>query len=562
MAPYQDFYQAGVPATIETPTDSLVELIEQAVASGGDTVAVQFFGKTISYRQLGERIDRAAEGLRRLGVQAGDRVALVLPNCPQHVIAFYAILRLGAIVVEHNPLYTARELRHLFEDHAARVVIAWDIAIDRLRQQPGDIAIETIIAVRLTDEFSWTKRLGLRLPLPPLRRLRRRLTTPVKGVVTWKDLLHHRPIKAHHPKPSVADTAVIIYTSGTSGVPKGAMLSHGNLYANARQGDAWMHDAVRGAETVYAVLPFFHALGLTVGLTYALMINAKLVIFPTFDRPSIIKELKRTPPTILAAVPPIFEALAADCKHHRIKLTGTRICLSGAMSLSEEIRAAWQKTGAGPLVEGYGLTEASPIALGNPFAASRKPGTIGLPFPSTVIKLVDVDDASKEVAPGLPGELLIAGPQVFAGYWHNPNETAQVLLPGGWLATGDIVTQDADGFVTIVGRKKDLIITGGFNVAPAEVEQVILTHAAVVDVAVVGLPHAHSGEEVVAAVVVAPGERLDVKELRAYCRARLAAYKVPRQLRLVESLPKTMLGKIRHAEVRQLLLAGSSRRSK
>src|SRR5690625_4218067 len=269
--PWVRHYQPGVPAAIEIPQTSLVEMCDEAIRLGGDSTALQFFGRKTSYQKLGDQIARAAEGLRRLGVRAGDRVALILPNCPQHVVAFYAALRLGAVVVEHNPLYTARELRHLFEDHGARVVIAWDAIVSKLRDQPTDIELEHIVSVNLLNEFPTLKRLALRLPIPSLRATRRRLTQPAPNTIAWKRLISAPPIAADHPVPAVDDLAALQYTSGTTGRPKGAMLTHKNLYANALQGAAWMHAAVDGHEVIYAVLPMFHAFGMTLYLTFGIL---------------------------------------------------------------------------------------------------------------------------------------------------------------------------------------------------------------------------------------------------------------------------------------------------
>ena len=551
----RSFYQPGVPEEIVPPTTSLVEMCETAVAEAKGRVALDFFGRTTTYEQLGDQISRAAEGLRKLGVRPGDRVALILPNCPQHVVAFYAVLRLGAIVVEHNPLYTARELRHMFEDHAARVAIAWDVAVEKLRDQPQDIELDHIVSVNLLTEFPLSKRLALKLPLPGLKAKRRKLTTKVKGDTTWKDLLHHRPIKKTHPGPGVDDIAAIQYTSGTTAFPKGAVLTHRNLYSNALQGAAWMIDAVTGEESTYAILPFFHAYGMTLFLTFGILKQARIHPFPSFDLSSVLAAARKDPPTVLCAVPPIFEALAIASKKKHVSFKKTRLCLSGAMSLPLDTIELWESVAGGPLAEGYGLTEASPVALGNPFYKTRRHGTVGLPFPSTETKVVDQNDSTVEVRQGERGELLIRGPQVFQGYWNNPEETEKTLLPGGWLATGDIVIQDEDGFTTIVDRKKELIITSGFNVAPTEVEAVLKSHPAIADAAVVGLPNPHSGEEVVAAVVRDPDHKLDTDEIRAFCKARLAAYKVPRRIFTMDALPKSLLGKVLRAQIRQDLLS-------
>ncbi|MDR2929686.1 MAG: AMP-binding protein, partial [Propionibacteriaceae bacterium] len=428
------------------------------------------------------------------------------------------------------------------------------IAVTKLRQQPDDIELDHIIAVNLTDALPTTLRLALHLPLPSLRKRRAALTAPAPDTISWSRLLDNRGLKPSHPRPDVHDLAAIQYTSGTTGQPKGAMLSHFNLYSNARQGAAWMHGAVERQEVFYAVLPMFHGFGMTLFLTYGVLKQARIHLFPMFDVSLVLAAAKKHPPTVFCAVPPIFEKTAATAKARRIPLTSAKYCISGAMTLPQSTVELWESVSGGLLVEGYGMTEASPVALGNPFWPTRRTGTIGVPFPSTRMRVVDPDNPATDVAQGERGELLLAGPQIFQGYWNNPEETALTLLPGGWLRTGDIVTQDADGFTTIVDRKKELIITGGFNVAPSEVELVLKSHSGVADAAVVGLPHPHSGEEVVAVVVTEDGRTLDPDELNAYCRERLAAYKVPRRVFFAETLPVSMLGKVLRAQVRQDLL--------
>ncbi len=554
-APWTKHYQPGVPAEIELPTESLVALYERSVAEAGNAVATEFFGRTTTYNELGDQIARAAEGLRRLGVKAGDRVAIVLPNSPQHVVAFYAILRLGAVVVEHNPLYTERELRHLFEDHAARVAICWDVAVPKLQAMPEDVGLDQIVSVNLLNAFPTVKRLALQLPIKKLRQTRDRLTQPTSGTMSWEKLLAAPPLAPSHPRPAVHDLAVIQYTSGTTGVPKGAMLSHFNLFANARQGEAWMHGAEYRKEIFYAILPMFHAFGMTLFLTYGILKQGRLVIFPSFDVDLVLDAAKKSPPTVYCAVPPIYEKTAQRAKERGISLRSAKYCISGAMNLPDSVVELWESVSGGLLVEGYGMTEASPVCLGNPFHPSRRTGTIGIPFSSTQMRVVDVEDPSREVAQGERGELLIKGPQVFSGYWNNTEETAKALLPGGWLRTGDIVTVDADGFTTIVDRVKELIITGGFNVAPSEVEAVLRGHPDVADAAVVGVPARSGGENVIAVVLLRPSVELNADRLREYCRERLSSYKVPREIVAVADLPRSMLGKVLRKQVREEFLA-------
>jgi long-chain acyl-CoA synthetase len=548
------------------PKGSLVDLVDRSVRRYGSKTALEFFGARTSYRELGKLISRAAAGLKKLGVKAGDRVALVMPNCPQHVVAFHAVLRLGAVVVEHNPLYTDRELRHLFEDHGAAVAIVWDKAVERVRQLPADVGLRTIISVELIPAMPLPQRLALRLPVSAARKARAALTVgrgeptgrpapAVRPVLPWRQLLASGELKKKHPRPAAKDLAVLQYTSGTTGMPKGAMLTHANLQANAAQGRAWVPGLKDGKETVYAVLPMFHAYGLTLCMTFALSIGAKLVLFPKFDVDLVLKALRKSPATFLPAVPPIYDRLAAAAAARGIGLESIRFSISGAMNLPAATVETWEKATGGYLIEGYGLTETSPIAIGNPFGPTRKPGTVGVPFPLTDIRVVDPKNVALDRAPGEEGELLIRGPQVFSGYWNRPEETEEALLDGGWFRTGDIVSVDNDYFVTIRDRIKELIITGGFNVSPSEVEDVIATFPGISEVSVVGLPRPGGGEDVVAAVVPIPGTPIDPDALLAFAREQLTAYKVPRRVVVLDSLPRSLIGKVLRREIRDKLAA-------
>jgi len=555
--PWLSSYAPGVPHTIEEPTETLIDMMEASVKRFGRAVALDFFGATTSYEELGDAISRVANGLRKLGVTPGDRVALVLPNCPQHVVAFYAVLRLGAIVVEHNPLYTDRELRHQFEDHGARVAIVWDKVFKTVRALPKDMGVTDIITVDLVAAMPLGKRLALKLPLAQARTARAALTSgPSKGAIPWDTLSDSRRLHKSHPRPQLADTAVLQYTSGTTGAPKGAILSHRNLRANAAQGASWVRGMRPGRETVYAVLPMFHAYGLTLCLTFAMSLGARLVLFPKFDEKLVLDAVRRTPPTFMPAVPPIYDRLVKAATARKVSLAGIRFGISGAMNLPVPIVDRWEQATGGLLVEGYGMTEASPIVAGNPIGLTRRPGTVGVPFPSTEIRVVAPADPLIDLEFDEEGELLVRGPQVFSGYWDRPTETAQTLLPDGWLRTGDIVRVSADGFITVVDRMKELIITGGFNVAPSEVEQALLSHPDIQDAAAVGIPSASGGENIVAAVVLIDGAHLDVDAVREYCRTRLSAYKIPKNIVQVAEMPRSLLGKIQRREVRTQLLQG------
>jgi long-chain acyl-CoA synthetase len=551
--PWLAHYAPGVPHDIDEPSGSLLDLVEQSAKRFPRHAALEFFGRTTTYAELQEQIERAANGLRKLGVQAGDRVAIVLPNCPQHVVAFYAVLRLGAIVVEHNPLYTPRELRHQFEDHGARVAIAWDKAVAVLQDFPKDLALDAIVSVDLIRAMPRSTRLALALPVKRARESRERLTTKVRGTTRWDDLVGTRRLPKRVARPATDDTALIQYTSGTTGTPKGAVLSHANLIANAAQARAWIPQITPGDCTVYAILPMFHAYGLTLCLTFAMSMGARLVLFPAFHPALVLTAMKKHPPTFLPAVPPIYARLqhAADAKN--VSLRGIEIGISGAMPLSQDIIEPWEARTGGTLVEGYGLSECSPVIMANPVSDARRLGTIGLPFPSTLVKVVDPEDPSTEMPTGEAGELLVKGPQVFSGYWGRAEATDEVFTEDGWFRTGDIVSIDADGYVAIVDRLKELIITGGFNVSPTEVEDALVKHPSVREVAVVGITQ-HGDEQVVAAVIPKDPKSFDAEALRSYARDHLAAYKVPRRIVVVEDLPRSLIGKVLRRKLRDQLL--------
>lgn len=556
--PWLTSYAEGVPDDIELPEGSLYDLVESSVSEFADNVALEFFGRETTYRELGDQILRAAEGLRLLGVQKGDTVALVLPNCPQHIVAFYAALRLGAIVVEHNPLYTPRELRHQFEDHGAKVAIVWNNVVATVQDFPADVKVEHLISIDVTRALPIGTRALLRLPIARARESRAALTTTVRNTVVWEKLLANSPLDRHIFRPGASDVALIQYTSGTTGAPKGATLTHLNIGVNAAQARAWVPTVERGTSVVYAVLPMFHAYGLTLCLAFAMSMGSRLVLFPKFDPDLVLTALKKHPATFLPAVPPIYERLQAAAKEKGVSLNGIKIAISGAMPLSASVVEKWEAQTGGYLVEGYGLSETSPVLIANPAGPTRVAGAVGIPLPNTEIRVVDPENPTVDRATGDEGELIVRGPQVFSGYWKKPEETAAVFVPASddgadWFRTGDIVAVDERGFVRIVDRIKELIITGGFNVAPSEVEDAIKGHPDVADVAVVGLPSAHSGEDVVAAVVLKPGKTLNEQSIRDFARDSLTAYKVPRRVFAVAELPKSLIGKVLRRQVRDAL---------
>lgn len=553
--PWIASYADGVPADLDPVTGSLVDIVEASARDYPDATALQFFGRETSYRSLKDQIDRAAEGLRALGVGPGDPVAIVLPNCPQHIVAFYAILRLGAVVVEHNPLYTPRELRKQFEDHGAKHAIVWSKVVASVQEFPADLAVSAVVSVDITRAMPWSTRLALKLPIAKAREARAALHERVSGAIAWERVVASNPIPPGHARPATDDLALIQYTSGTTGTPKGASLTHRNLLSNAAQAKAWVPSITRGDGcVVYAVLPMFHAYGLTLCLTFAMSMGARLVLFPRFDPDMVLEVTRAHPATFLPLVPPIADRLLKAAREKGVSLAGTQVAISGAMALPHELVVPFEEASGGYLVEGYGLSECSPVLMANPVAHNRVPGTVGLPLPGTECRVVDPDEPTRDVPPGERGELIVRGPQVFGGYYGKPEETEAVFVDG-WFRTGDIVQIDEGGFVRIVDRIKELIITGGFNVAPTEVENALRQHPDVEDAAVVGLPSDHSGEEVVAAIVVDAGSDVDVEAIREFARGILTPYKVPRRVFVVDELPKSLIGKVLRRQVRDSLLA-------
>ena len=550
--PWLKNYSPGVAVDVHLSETSLSHLIDDAVREVPHKVALEFFGATTTYAELGSQIDRAAEGLRLAGVQAGDRVALILPNCPQHIIAFYAVLRLGAIVVEHNPLYTGAELRHMFEDHGAKAAIVWDKISGHITGLPADIRPAHIYAVNLIKAMPALTRAALKLPIKKARESREKLEGAAPGTTSWAQLLKSPPIDPDFKRPTAHDIALLQYTSGTTGLPKGVMLTHRNLESNGRMGEAWIQPG--DDECIYSVLPLFHAYGMTLGVTIAALCRARLVLFPTVDMGLITKAMKKTRPTILPAVPPVYRRLMDVAKEQGISLQGVRYAVSGAMNLPPELVAEWEEASGGYMVEGYGLTECAPLVSCNPLNDTRRAGSIGIPFPSTDIRVVD-PETLQDVPLGEEGELWVHGPQCFAGYWKREEDTQKTITADGWLRTGDIVRLDEDYFIQIVDRIKEVIITGGFNVSPTEVETALKQHDSVADAAVVGIPQASGGEMVVAAVIPAEGHAVDEHALREHCYARVTRYKVPRKIVAVDDLPRSMLGKILRRKVREQLIA-------
>ncbi|HKE54590.1 MAG TPA: long-chain fatty acid--CoA ligase [Actinomycetota bacterium] len=549
--PWFQSYPPGVPHTLEPYPDlSVFGMLEASARAHRDAVALAWFGRKISYGDLLIEVERCSAALAALGVGKGDRVGLVMPNCPQYVIAFYATARLGAIVVGNNPLYTRREMEHQLRDSEPKVVIVLDLLHSDFAPAFETVATQNVVVARLNDYMSFPKK-----QLAPLLRFRKRQLeegkpwppVPKDARVQWWEGW----LKAAGPAPVAApidpetDVAGLIYTGGTTGISKGAMLSHRNMVANAMQAAAYLQ-LEPGAEALLGPLPYFHSFGMLT-MNVAVLIAAKMVPIPNpRDLHLVLDEMAKEKPTFVPGVPRLFNALNESPLTRKFDLRSVKACISGAAPLPVAVAKRFAEiTGGARLVEGYGLTECSPVTHANPLNAPRE-GSIGLPLPDTDCKIVDLEDADKIVEQGERGELCFRGPQVMLGYWKRPEETA-LTIRNGWLHGGDVAVMDPDGYFRIVDRLKEMIIVSGFNVYPNEVEDALYHHPKVSKVAVIGVPDDKTGEAVKAFVVLREGETASEDEIVAWARDPangLTAYRAPKQIEIRDSLPETMVGKV------------------
>jgi long-chain acyl-CoA synthetase len=523
------------------PGRPLYEILSTTAVETPDAPATAFLGATLTFREIKQRTDRLAAALVRLGVVNGDRVGIMLPNCPQYIVAAFATLRLGAIVVNINPIYTARELLTVATDAGIKVLLTLDRLAPLAQDVRKNTAIEQVIVTSLA-EYSAER------ADPP----------QVADTLTLADLL---ATESAEDLPRVAidptDLAVLQYTGGTTGTPKGAMLTHANIFANVVQSERWHYRQYHRGEGRYLlVIPYFHIYAFTVGMMCGVWVGGLQILIPKYDVEQVLTAIRDLRPTYFPAVPTVFVSLLAHPKVKEYRLDQVRTFNSGGAPCPVEVIEEFERRTGRTLNEGYGLSETSPVTHSTPSLGRRKPGTIGLPLPDTDCKIVDVETGTREMPLGEAGELCICGPQVMKGYWNKPDDSANALRRHDdgrlWFHTGDVATMDEDGYFSIVQRKKDLIIVDGFNVYPSEVEGVLYTHAAVRMVAVIGVPDAYHGE-VVKACVVSRDAAVSVEDLRAHCQANLAAYKVPAEIELRDSLPQSAVGKILYRVLREEL---------
>jgi long-chain acyl-CoA synthetase len=547
-------YAGDAPVRSQFPSLTVPALLEQAAKKFPRQTALIYFGARISYAQLLRHVKRCAAGLQALGVRKNDRVALMMSNCPQFVIGYFGTLRAGAIVTATSSMYTRRETAHQWHDAGATIALVEQRFYSTARAVRSDVPELRSIVVTSGREYYPKALAALDRSLQAGRKTKLNKAAPPAtppATLRWRELLSlaRAPLPASR-KPS--DIACLQYTGGTTGTSKGAMLTHSNLATNAHQIRHWL---VRGQEkeVMVASLPLFHIYAMTCVMISSVMAGGTVVILPRFELRAALNIIRKYHPTIFHGVPTMYVAFNNAPKVEEYGFKSLRVCMSGGAPLPVEVQQAFESLSGGRLVEGYGLTEASPTTHVNPPDGLSKVGSIGLPIPGTDARIVDIDTGTREMAIGETGELVIRGPQVMKGYWNKPKETAAVLRHG-WLYTGDIARRDEDGYFYIVDRKKDLIIAGGFNIYPREVEEVLFEHPQIKEAVVIGMPDPYRGETVKAFVVLKDGGTT-VEEIIAWCRERLASYKVPRQIEFRDSLPKSGVGKYLRRELRQEAIA-------
>lgn len=534
--PWLKHYDYWVPEHVSFPRQSVYQILNLAATYFRERPATAFLGAEMTFGEIKAQADKLATSLAKLGIARGDRVGIMLPNCPQYIISFFAIVRLGAIVANINPIYTPREVELVAKDSGMRAIITLDLMVETVRAAQTGTAIEQLIITSVQEYCGGTQS----APALP------------KGALSFSALINEveTPELPRVEIDAEEDVAALVYTGGTTGVPKGAMLTHYNLYAATIQCAVWGGPfSHRGEERSLLVIPYFHVYGLVVGVLFGVWQGSMQIAVPKFDANMLLHALKQYQPTYFPAVPTLFISLLNHPESRNSGLDRVRRFNSGSAPLPIEVIEQFEQLSGAMLFEGYGMTETSAIATSTATLAKRKPGSIGFPMTATECRIVDLETGTRELGIGEEGELCIRGPQIMKGYWNKPTETAEAVRDG-WLYTGDVARMDEDGYFYIVQRKKDMIIVSGFNVYPNEVEDVLFTHTAVKEVAVIGITDAYRGESVKAFVVLKEGVQSSSDSLIEYCRERLAKYKVPSVIEFAESLPKSAVGKVLRRELR------------
>jgi long-chain acyl-CoA synthetase len=526
-------YPEGYSHDLSIPDISLFDMLKQTVERYPDQPATMFYQHTLTYRQLYHSVLAFGGALKKKGIQKGDRVAIMLPNCPHYVISYFGIVAAGGIVTQVNPMLVGRELEHILKDSGAKVIVLLDAFYPKLQ------------AVRNRTDIEFAVTVSLQQP--------HKTSSPDKAFHDFVSPQHDFQsvqIDPHH------DIAVLQYTGGTTGPSKGAMLTHRNILTNAIQSyEMFKHDIQPGKEKCLTVIPLFHVFGMTSCMHLSVLCGNEMILLPRFQLEEVLQTIKQEQPTIFPGVPTMYVAITNHPNAEDYNLDCIRICNSGSAPMPVELLREFERKTGAKILEGYGLSEASPTTHCNPPFAERKPGTVGLGMPGTAYKIVDVATGTEEMPVGELGEVIIKGPQVMKGYWNQPEETAHTIR-NGWLYTGDIGKVDEDGYLSIVDRKKDMILAGGYNVYPRDIEEVLYEHPAVREAVIIGVPDQYRGENIKAILVLKDGMTSSEEEIMSYCRKHLAAYKIPRMVEFRDELPKTSVGKILRRALREELLKG------
>ena len=540
-------YDPDVPESIEYPEVPVYQPFEESVGENADSCALLFMGKEISYNELHQEAESLARAFRRLGLGQGDRVGLFLPNCPQMIISYFAALKCGCTVVMLSPLSVERELEHIIEDSGLTTIVCLDLFWPRVENVWENVGLERAVVTSIKEYLPFPK--SLLFPLI-LRKKGQHVRVPDRPHVLWlKNLLTESDPPFDPPEINPRrDVAVIIYTGGTTGVPKGVMLTHFAVVANTMQLRSWI--TFKEDDVFLGVLPIFHGFGMSLVMNTTLFEGGTSLLIPRFEPGDLLKSIQKYRPTLFAGVPTMYIGLLNHPDFKNTDISSLRGCFVGAAPLPLEIKRRFEELTGGSLIEGYGLTEAVTAQCANPYLGTDKTGSVGIPFPDVEFKVVDVDTGEKGLLPGEEGELVLRSPCLMKGYHKLPEETEKAIR-GEWLYTGDIARMDTDGYFYIVDRKKDMIIAGGFNVYPAEVEDVIYLNDKVAEAAVIGIPDEYRGETIKAFVVLKEGERLTEGELISFCRERITAYKIPRVVEFRDDLPKSVIGKILRKELKE-----------
>ena len=539
-------YPEGVDWDMPIPAKPLFTLLDDAVARFPQRPCIDFLGRIYTYGELDVLVDRAASGLQGLGVEKGTKVGLFLPNCPQFVICYYAILKAGGTVVNYSPLYSEPELLQQIEDSQTDIMVTLNLTAlyPKAQAMLEQSRLKLLVVGTMSEVLPFPKNW-----LFPLVKRRDVVRAPNDAShVPFEELLNNEG--GHEPATidPENDVAVLQYTGGTTGVPKGAMLTHANIFINTMQCGVWFPALEPGAERIMGVLPFFHVFAMTAVMNMSIHLGAVIIMHPRFELDAVLKDVNKKRPTVFDGVPTMFGAINNHPKLQDFDLKSIKACISGGAPLPVEVKQRFEELSGCKLVEGYGLTECSPVATCNPFSDDAKAGSIGLPMPGTVIEIVDRDDPGKVLPQGETGEICVSGPQVMAGYWRNEAATRDVIVDGR-LRTGDVGYTDEDGYTFIIDRIKDLILVSGFNVYPRHVEDGIYQHPAVEEVTVIGVPDEYQGQSVKAFVKLREGQALGEEELRTFLQDRLGRHEVPKHIEFRDTLPKTMIGKLSKKEL-------------